>query len=230
MWAFWVYASNANQFAEGFREIAERVKLAGRKDPNTKIYESVYNWLCQSKVPWLLIIDNIDDANFLFDPDAAVTGQADGPPKPLKGYLPVCRRGSILFTSRNHDAVSELVEQSNIINVNLWTRQRRPHYFKKNFGTGTSEDLLRQIASKLECMPLALSQAAAFIRRRGSQCSVERYLDMFDKNEEDMLRLLRYDKRQLRRHPEAANSIIVTWQITFKHIREKRRTATDLLW
>jgi len=49
MWVFWVHASNAARFEQSFREIADRVKITGRKDPQANIFKLVYNWLQDQK-------------------------------------------------------------------------------------------------------------------------------------------------------------------------------------
>ncbi|GFF67262.1 hypothetical protein IFM47457_01659 [Aspergillus lentulus] len=39
---FWIHASNIARFEQGFREIADRVKIAGRQDPEANIYQLVH--------------------------------------------------------------------------------------------------------------------------------------------------------------------------------------------
>jgi hypothetical protein len=71
----------------------------------------------------------------------------------------------------------------------------------------------------LEYMPLAIVQATAYISQRAPRYSVGRYLDDYRRSERKRISLLEYDDGQLRRDWEAANSIIVTWQMSFEHIR-----------
>jgi hypothetical protein len=59
---FWIHASNADRIEQGYREIAERVKIPGRKDPKENIFELVARWLQdESKRMWVLVLDNLDD-------------------------------------------------------------------------------------------------------------------------------------------------------------------------
>ncbi|KAF2836645.1 hypothetical protein M501DRAFT_1033316 [Patellaria atrata CBS 101060] len=63
-WVFWVHASNAARVDQGYRAIADQVKLAGRKDPQADIFELVSSWLRNEKNgKWLLVLDNADDAS-----------------------------------------------------------------------------------------------------------------------------------------------------------------------
>ena len=78
-------------------------------------------------------------------------------------------------------------------------------------------------------MPLAIVQAAAFISQKAPRCSVERYLKDFLKSDRKKTSLLNYEGGQLWRDRQAQNSIIITWQISFKHIHRTWPSAADLL-
>jgi hypothetical protein len=58
---------------------------------------------------------------------------------------------------------------------------------------------------------------------------VGQYIDKLGKNEKSRLSLLNRDEGDLRRDREARNSIVLTWEISFEHIRQVRRSAADLL-
>jgi tetratricopeptide (TPR) repeat protein len=88
---------------------------------------------------------------------------------------------------------------------------------------------LEELARILEFMPLAIVQAAAYIQQKGVRYSVRRYIEAFQKNEKQQTSLLNYEAGHLRRDPEAKNSIIITWQISFDEIREKWPSSADLL-
>ena len=70
----------------------------------------------------------------------------------------------------------------------------------------------------LEYMPLAISQAASYIKQRATRSSVQQYLEKFEKDEKSRTRLLSVNQREHRRDNDAKNSIIITWQISFEHI------------
>ncbi|KAF1941184.1 hypothetical protein EJ02DRAFT_423288 [Clathrospora elynae] len=63
-WVFWLYASNAAQFEQSFRDIADCVKIARRQDPQANIFKMVHDWLQDCKQQWLLVLDNVDDARY----------------------------------------------------------------------------------------------------------------------------------------------------------------------
>jgi tetratricopeptide (TPR) repeat protein len=231
---FWVHASNAARFEQSYRDIADRVKIAGRRDPQANIYKLVYDWLCDCKQRWLLVLDNVDDARFL------LSGQADGDGKgqtanaqdvrkPLREYLPHCERSSILVTTRNAEAALKLVERRDIVHVEPMNEAEGLALFGKKLEAQDDNSNVAELAAALAYMPLAIVQAAAYILQRAPRCSVAKYLDEYRKSERKRTSLLNHDEEHLRRDREAKNSIIVTWQISFEYIQQTRSSAADLL-
>ncbi|KAF2790576.1 hypothetical protein K505DRAFT_250898, partial [Melanomma pulvis-pyrius CBS 109.77] len=231
-WVFWVHASNAARFEQSYRDIADCVKIAGRQNLRANIFKLVHDWLRDSKDPWLLILDNMDDARFLLH---VQTNSLEQPSdsgtasRPLREYLPHCERGSIIVTTRNKDAALKLVEQRDMIAVQPMDEEQAQALFKKKLGVQGDDSDIAELAAALEYMPLAIVQAAAYISERAPRCSVKKYLDEFRRSERRRASLLHHDKGQLRRDWEAKGSIIVTWQISFEHIRQTRPSAADLL-
>ena len=70
-WVFWVHASNAARIEQGYRCIADVVKIAGRKDPKANIFKLVHDWLRWSEGKWLMVLDNVDDADFFVNTSKA---------------------------------------------------------------------------------------------------------------------------------------------------------------
>lgn len=79
-------------------------------------------------------------------------------------------------------------------------------------------------------MPLAIVQAAAYIRHRSPRVSVAQYLRTFEESDRRKINLLVEHKTgHLRRDTEANNSILATWHISLDHIQRTMPTAADLL-
>jgi tetratricopeptide (TPR) repeat protein len=121
------------------------------------------------------------------------------------------------------------VEESDIIPIEPMDDTGAQMLLEKKLGDGVDKKNTAELSKVLEFMPLALVQAAAFIRQRAPRCSVQQYLDQFNKSDRKKTSLLDYNGGHLRRDAEAKNSIIITWQISFDYILETRRTAADLL-
>jgi hypothetical protein len=199
----------------------------------------VHDWLrSDRKGKWVLILDNVDDAGFLVK--AQSTGQdghtnSVGSGKALKEYLPHCSNGSILITTRTKVAALELVEDNNLIVVEPMEKLHAIALLEKKLRIQGDSDTngknsgIGELAAALEFMPLAIVQAAAYISQRAPRCSVSEYLDEFRKSDCEKTSLLDNKAGHLRRDREAKNSIIITWHISFEHIRQSRPSAADLL-
>jgi hypothetical protein len=93
---------------------------------------------------------------------------------------------------------------------------------------GESQDS-RQLVNALEFMPLAIVQAASYIRNRAPRYSVSQYLGDFKRSDREATRLLKKEAGHLYRDWEAKNSVVVTWQISFEYIRQTKPSAAELL-
>jgi hypothetical protein len=233
-----VHASNAARLEQSYRDIASYIKISGRRNPKANIFELVQDWLRnERKGKWILILDNVDDANFLLE---AQTTAQDGQQSNLKGrnlqplvsYLPQCQNGSILITTRSRNVALKLVEQRNTIVVEPMNKADVVTLTAKKLdlkGDSYINGDINDLVVALECMPLAIIQATAYISHRAPHYSVQQYLQDFQKSDRKKSSLLNYTEGQLRRDWEATNSIIITWQISFNYIRQTRPTAADLL-
>ncbi|KAL1598073.1 hypothetical protein SLS59_007083 [Nothophoma quercina] len=231
-WVLWAHGSSAARLEQSFRDITNRVKVAGRQDPQANIFKLVHDWLCDSKERWLLVLDNVDNAGFLLEAQGAGSKAAG---RPLREYLPHCERGSILVTSRNEEAALKLVEQCDLIALCPMSEGQAQSLLEKKLSVRVAQEAQEddrttaELAAALECMPLAIVQAAAYISQRAPLCLMAKYLDEYRKSEPKRTSLLNRDEGQLRRDQEAKNSIITTWQILFEHIQRARPSAADLL-
>jgi hypothetical protein len=214
-WVFWAHISNTARLEQSYQEIAEQVKVGGRKDPQADVFKLVHDWLRSEKNgPWLLVLDNADDAAVLSS---------------LKS-LPPSRHGSVLVTSRTNHAAMQVVEDRDIIPVKPMHNAAAHALLRKKLGdTNDNDNLIPELATVLEYMPLALVQAAAYIRKRAPRCSVRQYLEEYRQSDSRKASLLNEEAGHLRRDKTASNSVLITWQISFDYIRSQRQSAADLL-
>jgi hypothetical protein len=91
-----------------------------------------------------------------------------------------------------------------------------------------AEDSALELLRELDHIPLAISQAAAYIGWR-ARMTVTRYIEEIRKSSERRESLLRWDAGELRRDASASNSIVTTWMKSFEQIRKERRSAAELL-
>ncbi|KAB2107286.1 hypothetical protein AG0111_0g3658 [Alternaria gaisen] len=224
-WVFWAHASNTARLEQSFREIADQVKVRGRKDPQADVFKLVHDWLRDAKNGrWLLVLDNADDAAVLSLTDSGALQQH------LSRYIPSSRHGSVLVTSRTKRAARQVVEDSDIIPIEpMHDAAAHALLRKKLRDADEDDDSITTLATTLDHMPLALVQAAAYIRERAPRCSVRQYLEAYRQSDSRATSLLNREAGHLRRDAAASNSVLITWQISFDHIRNTRQSAAGLL-
>jgi Tfp pilus assembly protein PilF len=230
-----VHASSRARFEEGYRKIAERAKLPGWDQPDADILGLVYSWLCdEANGRWVMIIDNADDLNVFSCPSDRRKGSKDdvssNAAATLLESLPQSPNGSILITSRSRDVAFRLTgSYADIIRVHPMDQAHALALLRNKLVGSFEQDDAVALVEALDYMPLAITQAAAYISQRSPRATVSRYLQDLRNGDRDRAKLLDMDIGDSRRDGTASNSIIATWKISFEHIRRERPSATRLL-
>ncbi|KAK4451328.1 kinesin light chain [Podospora aff. communis PSN243] len=208
-WVFWVHAGTQARVEESFRTIADAVKLPGRNHPKANIPQLVHSWLSNERNGrWVMILDSADDRDVFYGTTSSDI--RDG--RPIATYLPQSRNGSIVVTTRNKDLAFRLTSRrQNMIDIGPMAYTDALTLLEKKLGSATDSDVAADLVQALDLVPLAISQAAAYIQARAPRSSPEKYLAEFRENE------------------RASNAILTTWEISFDYIRSKRPSAADLL-
>jgi tetratricopeptide (TPR) repeat protein len=234
-WVLWIHAASAARLEQSVRQNLEDLTVPKIADKAANAFQLLRNWLLNSKNgKWLLILDNVDDAQFLLEPPptpkqkAEVAQHAPHHDRILE-YFPASNHGSILVTSRTTDAALKVVERRAVIAVEPMGAEHAVQLLGKKLDCEYTLDEALELTKALDHMPLAINQAAAYISQEWPLCSVQQYLEKLSESEKSKLSLLDLNEGDLRRDKEATNSIISTWQISFERIRATRRSASDLL-
>jgi tetratricopeptide (TPR) repeat protein len=221
----WIHASDPARFRQGYRDIADQLLLPGREDPKADVLQLVHAWLSdRRKGPWLMILDNVDDDGIFFSDDQ------DG--KPLESFLPQAAHGTILVTSRNTMAATNLVGgHGDVVQVEPMGEDEALAllHTRVPFDEASRGDA-KALVDALEGIPLAITHAAAYIKTRASTTTISTYLELFRKSEANQVHLLsRKEWKDIRRDHSIRQPVIATWQISFKHIQRTEPSAADLL-
>jgi hypothetical protein len=167
-----------------------------------------------------MIVDNADNASVL----AADT------PEALLEFLPQSQNGAVLVTSRNREVAYSITgDNRDIITVNPMEEEHAMDLLRTKLQGEFNEDDAKNLVKILDYMPLAISQATAFINQRASHTSVPKYLQDLQKGDSDRAKLLSRNISDNRRDGKTSNSIMATWQISFENIRRERPSAAALL-
>ncbi|KAI1157269.1 hypothetical protein F5B18DRAFT_261410 [Nemania serpens] len=224
-WVFWVHASTASRVEEAYRGIADRLSLPGRNNPNTNVCQLVSNWLCdEANGRWILILDNADDIETFFPQQKPHDASS-----PLGNYLPQSLNGSIVVTSRNKDTAVRIVgDLRNVMQIRAMGKSQALQLLRNKLHTTSTEDGMTELLDALDYIPLAITQAAAYINLR-PRMTVSSYLDEFRGSAQRKRKLLHRDSGDLRRDGSASNSVKTTWRVSFESMRKERPSAADAL-
>ena len=218
-------------------DIATKIELPGRDDPNADILRLVYNWLCDERNGrWLIILDNADDDQVFHSTSADAGGVAHGTESlheapPLASFVPQSSNGWVLVTSRNLVAAVNLVGTRNVFQVEPMAEEEALMLLETRVLVGKAfEDDAKTLVRILGYIPLAITHAAAYIAMRAQTITVSTYLKLFRESEENQAHLLSsQEERDIRRDGSVSSAVITTWQISFEQIQKMRPESAELL-
>ncbi|OBT40026.1 hypothetical protein VE00_09394 [Pseudogymnoascus sp. WSF 3629] len=168
-WAFWVHASNAGRFRQAYTNIAAKIELPDRDDPNADILRLVYNWLCDERNGrWLIILDNADDDHQVFhstSEDLGDVAHETDMAALLASFLPQSPNGWVLVTSQDLATAMNLVGiRHNVFHVEPMPEEEALMLLKTRVSVDKDfEDDAKTLIKRLEYIPLAITHAAAYI-------------------------------------------------------------------
>ncbi|KAH0555739.1 hypothetical protein GP486_006316 [Trichoglossum hirsutum] len=225
---FWIHGSNRIRFEQAYREIARAAKLPGIGDPNVNTLRLVSDWLTNGCTgQWLLVVDNADDATVFFN-DLTHLNTSDVDRVALSEYLPRSSKGSVIFTTRNKRAGVMLTGGLGcVVHVPEMSDSESEKLLNQELKEDTGTQNVAQLSDLLERLPIALVQAAAFIRERSM--TISDYINLYHDGDSAAAELLDEDFEDLRRDTEAERSVFKTWAISFNQIRSSDVLAADLL-
>ena len=227
-WVFWVHAGNAVKFEQSYRSIAATLELPGLDDPKADILGLVFRWLSDvNNGPWLMILDNADDIDMF----RQIQEENSQNYKTLSGNIPQTTTGSVLITTRDRRVASWLSSgYESIIPIEMMDGDEAKHLLGTRIPLSLSTELdLEHLVKELEYLPLAITQAAAYISARATRMTVSKYLNLYHQGEANQRRLLDEDSGDLRRDQGVPNSVIRTWQISFDQIKRMSPRSAELL-
>jgi tetratricopeptide (TPR) repeat protein len=226
-WIFWIDAESVSKFEQGYRAIADEVRIAGRSDKDADILNLVYEWLRNANNGnWVLILDNANNKDvFTSQPSASHQAQSE---KQLQDFLPRSSNGSILVTSRSREAAFMVTcNYKHIFTVEQMSENEAMALLQSHLDEAHDEDEMKRLLEMLGNVPLAVAQAAANISRRS--LSMSEYRQELHKGDEFSPGTLDESTPQLRRDSTRSNSIVATWRITFEYVRRTAPSAARLL-
>ncbi|KXG45118.1 uncharacterized protein PGRI_096050 [Penicillium griseofulvum] len=221
-WFLWTSARSADRLKDGFSEIAERLKIHGRQYPEANVFELVINWLNkQENGKWVLVLDNVVSEALPTD---------DGYQQ-LWGSLTSSENGSIIITTRNKGIALNYINENDAILIEPMDGLHAMSLMQKRSSVPLPEEdgQLQNLVQELNYMPMAITQAAAYINSRRSVSPVQEYLEYFQTSDRNKVKRLSYETAYIYRDWEESSAILKTLQCSLDQILAVRPSAADLL-
>ncbi|KAI8648856.1 NB-ARC domain-containing protein [Fusarium sp. Ph1] len=194
------------------------IKCAGDEDPK----ETIREFLNSDKAgKWLLIIDNADDMSVLY----GSTQQPDG----IADFLPDSDNGRILFTTRSQE-VAVNVAGSCVVELSEMSPDEAKALLQKSLikkDQAQDDGLVGELLQKLTHLPLAISQASAYMNT--NKVLIKEYLRLFQNTDQDVVELLSRGFRDGSHYRSAQGAVATTWILSFNQIRDTGEDAARLL-
>jgi tetratricopeptide (TPR) repeat protein len=217
---FWIFAGTTSRFEQGYQEIARRLGIPGWEDQKVDTLKLVYEWLSDEyNGEYLLIVDNADDASIFFE---------RGNSKSLARYLPQSAKGSILVTTRDKRVGERLAGREKPVEVLPMSAPEAKELLRTRIAEEDWSDVeAMRLIEELAYLPLAITQAAAFISE--NSLTVSEYLELLDTGDADLTDLLSEHLEDPRRDMDTENSVMRTWKLSFDQISKGKPRAAQIL-
>ncbi|KAF7169684.1 hypothetical protein CNMCM6106_004524 [Aspergillus hiratsukae] len=210
---FWISCTSYESLEQAYMSIASKLEMTDIKPAEVK--EQVKAYLSQeSMAKWLLLFDNADDMDMWTMTD----------------FLPESERGHIVFTTRSRQIGVKLASP-NVVMISEPHTETAVEILRKSL---IKRDLLddREAATallkELTCLPLAITQAAAYINEK--DIGLSEYTTLLHESEPDVIELLSEDFGDEGRYKDIQNPVATTWWISFQQIQRLNQTAIDYLY
>ncbi|UCH97147.1 MAG: TIR domain-containing protein, partial [Candidatus Aminicenantes bacterium] len=168
----WIDSEDQTCILKSFQSFAESLPLDREQLLGKKLVELVKQWL-ENNDGWLLIFDNAEE------------------PKDINEFFPRSKCGHIIITSR-HPNWGDWAKSFEILPM----EEEEAVEFLKEIINGEDESQIKKLAKELGYLPLALAQAAIYIRNLKE--SIEDYLTLYRNYTREILerdmKLKDYDK------------------------------------
>ncbi|KAL7917916.1 hypothetical protein ACQKWADRAFT_324255 [Trichoderma austrokoningii] len=216
---FWVPAVEETGFETAYREIGQRLGVAGIDKDSADVKTLVNAALSrQDAGAWLLIVDNADDTDLVCGP----TG--------LLSSLPFSRMGSILMTTRNHEAVVNLdIPETGVIGIPEMSELEATELLQRSLKKSQMQDTasLASLLDFLAYLPLAIKQASAYMSKTGM--AISKYLQHCWSSDKNLIKLLSKDFEDRGRYRGIGNAVATTWLISLEQISRDHPLAIQCL-
>ena len=198
---FWLDASEKSALLYGFQKLAEKlgIKIDEDKAGEETLVDCVHKWLQSRTERWLLLFDNVYDMDDMSD------------------FIPRFG-GDVIVTTR--DYVDK--RQGSVIKVDKMSKEDALLLLIGPKKIGIPPTYAMKIVEELDCMPLAVDIARAYIDRTGTP--FEKYLEMYSRKHTVLFKNTQDMHRNQYKH-----TVATVWNLSFEKLHERSTVAGLIL-
>jgi len=191
----WITASDKVKLKTDYFKLGYELGLIKNDIGKEEKIATVKNWL-NSQESLLLVFDNVPDMEI------------------IEKYLP--QKGDVIITSRNYKIPSA-------IEIDGMVESEALELLKNLISDPKCEDKCADLVKKLDYLPLAISQAGAYIEQ--NKITIDKYMKLY---KEEQATLLSSDVMPV---SDKHMPVYITWSLSLREIKEKDKTgkAIELL-
>ena len=217
---FWISGESNMTFQSSVIEMALEMQITSPETDFSFTLMKALAWLKKQSKMWCLVVDNLDQLEMSEDMR-----------KLLRGKWKQGSRGHVIITTRREprEILKETgIEEKSCIELKRLTQEQSVEFLRKKTRRTEGEDSeVRELASELSGLPLALDQAAAYIRYLS--CSISDYVKQY-REQIEKLELL---KKMQAQEPDEYTSqdrlaVHTTWLMNFEHITNSKSYDKDV--
>ena len=195
---YWIRSETLSNIALDYANLATQLNLSEQKSDDQQIKINAVKRFLANNADWLLIFDNAEDPTYLRD------------------FIPRNDSGHILITSQKRSVWTGIAHVQEVLTFLL---NESVDLLLSNISY-KDRKLAEELAKELGNLPLAVSQASAYIFKTG--CSIQFYLELFKKHSRILL-------AKHIEHSEYPYTVATTWQISLQRIKSISPLAITLL-
>jgi tetratricopeptide (TPR) repeat protein len=242
---FWLSGRCATAFRESLEDVAVLCGLV-RKDDNTAQHlGQLYEFLSgEENGKWLVVIDNADSAD-AFGITSGLPKQDtvlnSHPSSPIIECIPECSHGQVLITTKSKIMGEKLSLHGHVEEVQPMEESESTLLFKRQFAEAPSSTTnpptyqreiptdqdIQKLCAYLGHLPLAITQAAAFMREQSQ--TITGYIELLETNEASIRALLDQKPHGYGVEDDFSKAVASTWKVAFDQIQSKWPRAADIL-
>ena len=208
---YWISMEDDRKLENSMNDLALRLGMLAESFDLT--LSKVLTWIAKLKVPWLLVLDDVDQLNL-----------SEQMHKILSGRWKRQASGHVLLTTRREP--KEVCESINLepsccVGVFAFSEDEAKKFLVARSGVSDStgqEMALDELIRELGCLPLALEQAGAHIK--ALQCPVRNYTEEYKTQRLKLLSQHPRAKPSWEYESENRLAVHTTWLLNFEYVRK----------